>query len=97
MYESKADLPESLRYDLPEEAQDIYLEAYNEAWENYDPERESGETGRESVAARKAWATVKRDFVKDEESGNWYRRGEMPEDDEGDEDEGLLDKITDAL
>lgn len=97
MYESKADLPESLKMDLPEEAQTIYLEAYNEAYENYDADDESGETGRASVATRKAWATVKRDYVKNEETGNWYRHGEEPVADESDEDESILDKITDAL
>lgn len=97
MYDSKEDLPESIKLDLPEEAQTIYFEAYNQAYENYNAEEEPGETGRQSVATRKAWATVKRDYVHDEETGKWYRRGEEPAEDESQEDASLLDKITDAL
>jgi cation transport regulator len=97
-YESKEELPDTIRDVLPEQAQELYVEAYNEAWEAYD-ERWSSELGREGVANREAWASVKQEFVQNEETRQWYPKGEMPEegqDTEG-EDGGLLDELADAV
>jgi cation transport regulator len=93
-YESIEDLPSTIRDVLPEEAQEIYLEAYNESVDDYE-EWEGGEMSRESVANRDAWHAVKQEFVKNEETQRWYRIGEAPE--EEDEDEGLIDKIKDVF
>jgi cation transport regulator len=39
-YESKRDLPSTIQDVLPERAQEIYLRAYQRAWEEYqEPER----------------------------------------------------------
>jgi len=86
-YENKSDLPETLRDILPEEAQDIYLEAYKDAWEDHQ-EEQAGDLSRASVAHQQGWAAVKREFVQNEETGEWHRKGEEPEDKQG-----LLDKI----
>ena len=51
---------------LPKHAQEIYKEAYNSAWEQYDHE--------ESRAHRVAWAAVKNDYEKDEKSGDWKKK-----------------------
>lgn len=43
-YESKSDLPDSVKDNLPSHAQDIYEEAFNSAWEQYeDPSERRGD------------------------------------------------------
>lgn len=61
-YEKKSDLPDSVRDNLPARAQDIYKEAFNSAWEQYDHE--------ESRAHRVAWGAVEKKYHKNE-SGKW--------------------------
>ena len=61
-YESRADLPESVRKHLPAHAQDIYKEAYNSAWEQYGHD--------EGRAHRVAWGAVEKKYHKDA-AGKW--------------------------
>lgn len=90
MYESREGLPDAVREVLPREAQELYMEAYNESWEAYEEEKTS-DLNREAVAHRDGWTAVKREFTKDEKTGKWYPAGEAPERDEiEDEDEGLM-------
>ena len=95
MYESVKDLPETVQDVLPREAQEVYLEAYNTSWENYDEEATS-ELSREAFATRDAWTAVKREFTKDEETGTWYPAGEVPEHG-GEEESSLLDQVEDII
>lgn len=60
-YESIDDLPPSVRAHLPLHAQEIYLAAFNSAWEQY---ASRGPSGRESMAHRVAWAAVKHSYEK---------------------------------
>ncbi len=62
-YKSLSDLPKPVRHVLPKRAQEIFLEAFNSAWENYGHEEER--------AFRIAWTAVKRKYKKDERSGKW--------------------------
>jgi cation transport regulator len=60
-YASTDDLPFSIRAHLPEQAQVIYLSAFNHAWSEYrdrEPER------LEEIAHRVAWSAVKRKYQK---------------------------------
>lgn len=93
-YEKKSDLPETMQETMPERAQEIYIEAYNEAYEKY-KERRGGEAGQEAVAHRDAMHAVKQEYVHDSETGNWYVKGQEPKEEE--EEQGLLDKIRDAV
>ncbi|MGQ9682884.1 MAG: ChaB family protein [Anaerolineae bacterium] len=68
-YKTTADLPDSVRRHLPRHAQEIYLAAYNNAWETYHHE--------EARAARVAWAAVKHQYEKDEQ-GHWVPKAEVP-------------------
>lgn len=86
MYESKSDLPETLQKFLPENLQEIYLDAYQKSWEAYD-ESEGGDMGREGVAHRDAMTAIEQDYVHDQESGKWYPRDQQPKGDSEDEDE----------
>lgn len=66
-YDSNSELPSSVKDNLPEHAQDIYREAYNSASEQYDSEER---------AHRVAWSAVKNDYEKDEDSGEWKKKGD---------------------
>jgi cation transport regulator len=74
-YERRSDLPEQVRGSLPAHAQDIYLAAYNSAWDQYaDPDERRGDASREETAHKVAWAAVKQEYEKDD-SGDWVRKG----------------------
>lgn len=63
-YDTRSDLPDSVKDNLPAHAQDIYKEAFNSAWDEYDHEEER--------AHRVAWAAVKHQYHKSD-SGNWVK------------------------
>lgn len=64
-YSSLSDLPKSVRDNLPKHAQEIYKEAYNNAYEEYkDPDERRGDDSREEVAAKVAWSAVKKKYEK---------------------------------
>lgn len=54
-----SDLPASVRSHLPTHAQEIYLAAFNNAWEEY-----ASRDDREIVAHKVAWSAVKKQYVK---------------------------------
>jgi cation transport regulator len=60
-YPTNEELPHRVRNVLPSHAQDIYREAFNHAWAEYDQD--------ERRAHRVAWSAVKRHYVK--EDGEW--------------------------
>jgi len=70
-YKTNKDLPESVRDHLPVHAQDIYREAFNNAFHEYkDPKKRRDDASQEEVAHRVAWAAVKQKYRK-EENGDW--------------------------
>lgn len=72
-YDSNSELPESVRDALPKQAQEIYREAYNSAWDQYeDPEDRRGDASREETAHKVAWSAVKKEYEKD--NGNWKKK-----------------------
>jgi cation transport regulator len=71
-YKKIGDLPDSVKDHLPEHAQEIYLEAFNSAWDQYDqPDERRGHASREETAHKVAWAAVKKKYEKDERTGDW--------------------------
>lgn len=89
-YKSVNDLPETLRNLLPnEEAQRVYLAAYNATWGTGDDEKEL-QLSRDAEAHRDGWAAIEREFVHDREKGVWYRKGEAPQEEQV---EGFIDKL----
>lgn len=75
-YDSLDDLPESVKSNLPKHAQEIFLEAFNNSWDEYkNPKKRKGNVSREETAFKVAWAAVKNEYHKDS-SGNWKRDGE---------------------
>ena len=64
-YKNLNDLPEQVTDNLPKHAQEIYMEAYNSAWEEYkDPDERRAEATREETAHRVAWTAVKKKYEK---------------------------------
>jgi len=73
-YKKISDLPDSVREHLPKHAQEIYLEAFNNAWKQYaDPDKRRDDASREEVAHRVAWSAVKEKYEK-KKNGNWARK-----------------------
>lgn len=72
-YNTNSDLPERVRGNLPQHAQDIYREAFNSAWEQYeDPSKRRGNETQEETAHKVAWSAVKNEYEKDEQ-GKWQK------------------------
>lgn len=66
-YENLSDLPERVKDNLPKHGQEIYKEAFNSAWDQYDEDEER--------AHKVAWSAVKNEYEKDEASGEWKKKG----------------------
>jgi cation transport regulator len=64
-YNSLKDLPERVRNNLPEHAQYIFMDAFNNAWEQYkEPEKRRGgqKQSHEEVAFKVAWSAVEKEY-----------------------------------
>ena len=80
-YKDLKELPARVRENLPKHAQEIYLEAFNSAWEQYaNPEERRGDASREETAHKVAWSAVKQTYEKDERSGMWKKKTHSGED-----------------
>lgn len=63
-YKTKADLPDSVKDNLPDHAQAIYKEAFNSAWDEYGHD--------EARAHRVAWGAVEKSYHKNSD-GKWVK------------------------
>ena len=64
-YKSNNELPDNVKNVLPEHAQDIFREAFNSVYDQYNnPEDRRGDSDREEVAFRVAWSAVKKKYEK---------------------------------
>ncbi|MBN1432027.1 MAG: ChaB family protein [Methanomicrobiaceae archaeon] len=74
-YEIIEELPESVKDNLPKHAREIYLAAFNNAWDQYsDPEERREDASREETAHKVAWSAVKNEYEKDENTGKWKKK-----------------------
>jgi cation transport regulator len=74
-YDRVSELPDSVKDNLPEHGQQIYMKAFNNAWEQYkDPGKRIGGASQEETAHKVAWAAVKKVYKKDEKTGEWKRK-----------------------
>lgn len=77
-YRKLSDLPDSVKDNLPKHAQEIYLKAFNSAWEQYAlPEERTGSASREETSHKVAWSAVKKEYKK--QGGQWVRSDEGPQ------------------
>jgi cation transport regulator len=73
-YETIDDLPPTLKRVLPKEAQEIYLKAFNSAFEDYkDPVKRRFGEPLEEVAIKVAWSAVKKVYEKND-NGSWVKK-----------------------
>ncbi|BDH45617.1 cation transport regulator [Salmonella enterica subsp. enterica serovar Choleraesuis] len=73
-YSSRDELPDSVQHVLPNHAQDIYKEAFNNAWQKYkDPNDRRGDDSREETAHKVAWAAVKQVYRKGDDD-KWHKK-----------------------
>ena len=76
-YKKVSDLPDSVKNNLPKHAQEIYMEAYNSAWDEYDePQARRSGTTHEETAHKVAWTAVKKKYEKNEKTGEWKPKKE---------------------
>jgi cation transport regulator len=74
-YKQLSDLPDSVRDNLPEHAQEIYRAAFNSAWQQYDqPEERRGGRSREETAHAVAWSAVEQKYEKDRRTNKWIEK-----------------------
>ena len=66
-YATTLDLPAGVRDHLPPHGQEIYRNAFNNAWHSYE-----GRVDREEIAHRVAWAAVKSRYSK--RGGVWVAK-----------------------
>ena len=67
-------VPENLKDKLPKHAQEIFAEAYNNAFEQYkDPEKRRDDESREATANKVAWAAVKKVYKKGDDD-KWHKK-----------------------
>lgn len=72
-YDRIDELPNQVKDNLPKHAQEIFKEAYNNAWNQYaDPEERKGDASREETANRVAWNAVKQEYTK--QDGDWVKK-----------------------
>ena len=73
-YKKIESLPRGVTEHLPIHAQKIYLETYNNAWEQYsDPKKRRDKLSQEETASKVAWAAVKNEYKKDVKTGKWVK------------------------
>ena len=67
------DLPASIKNNRPSHAQTIFRNVFNNAWEQYkSPSKRRGSESREEASRKVAWAAVKKEYRKEEDS--WKKK-----------------------
>lgn len=73
-YRTAKELPDSVRDNLPAGAQDIYKEAFNNAWKRFkDPSQLKYGGDRETASHKVAWSAVKKKYKKNKK-GKWVKK-----------------------
>lgn len=73
-YQSRSSLPESVKHVLPAHGQDIYIAAFNNAWDEYkDKKNRKDDSSREEVSHKVAWAAVKQKYEKGDDD-KWHKK-----------------------
>ncbi|MFZ0546361.1 MAG: ChaB family protein [Candidatus Promineifilaceae bacterium] len=74
-YKTLTELPKQVKDNLPKHAQEIYKEAYNNAWDEYkDASDRRGDDSREETASKVAWSAVKKKYEK--KGDRWVKSGD---------------------
>ena len=71
-FPSIVSLPTELKKILPKHAQEMYVAAFNAAYEEYkEPQKRTDGDSREERAHAVAWSAVKKKYQKDDATGLW--------------------------
>ncbi len=74
-YKTTSELPKSVKNVLPAHALDIYKEAFNSAYDEYDsPKDRRGDADREEAAHRVAWSAVKKAGYEKGDDSKWHKK-----------------------
>ena len=92
-YSSMKDLPATITQVLPKDAQQAYLDAYNQAWDEYE-QKGTGDLSRHSIAHRQAWELVERTFERDLNTDSWEHRSDKAVEYDS---RSFLDKVKEAI
>jgi cation transport regulator len=69
-YHDIEDLPVRVKDNLPKHAQEIYLKAFNNAYDEYkDSDQRRDDSSREATAHKVAWSAVEKKYEK--KDGKW--------------------------
>jgi cation transport regulator len=72
-YKTIKDLPENIQDHLPQHAQEIYLAAFNNAWQQYKESKDRRDkASHEETAHKVAWAAVKHSYEK--QGDKWVKK-----------------------
>jgi len=72
-YDKIGELPDRIKENLPKDAQKIFKEVYNHAWNQYsDPDKRRGDASQEEAANRVAWSAVKKKYEK--KNDRWVKK-----------------------
>lgn len=67
-----SDLPGAVTDNLPRHGQEIYMAAFNSAWNEYKDKSDRNDgASREQTAHKVAWAAVKNMYAKNLKTGKW--------------------------
>jgi len=70
----KRKVPPALRNKLPKRAQEIWVKAFNNAFEQYkDPKKRRGKQSLDEVASKTAWSAVKKEYKKGDDN-KWHKK-----------------------
>jgi cation transport regulator len=73
-YKKISELPDGVKSNLPKDAQKIFKETFNNAWDHYkDDKKRKGDADREEVAFKVAWSSVKEVYKKNSK-GDWIKK-----------------------
>lgn len=73
-YKTINDLPDSVQDVLPKHAQDIYKEAFNSSYQQYqDSQDRRGDETQETVAHKVAWSAVKKAGYSKGDDYKWHK------------------------
>ena len=75
VYKAINELPKQVKDNLPIHGCEIYLKAFNHAWEEYkDPKKRKASVSHEETAHKVAWAAVKKVYDKSASTGKWVKK-----------------------
>lgn len=76
-YQTRHELPDSVKNVLPAHAQDIYLAAFNSAWDEYKEKKDRKDnSSHEELSHKVAWSAVKQKYEKGHDD-KWHKKATL--------------------